>query len=350
MIQAMYNQRLEVMERPPSHPAVESANFAELFGDATKTGAQVAALPAASAVSDPVSTVPPAQTSLGDPDVQGWLNSYYTEEGAPSASANTSYQPAQGAGSNFPAGSIFGPDAIFAQALANQAGNAFATMTGDNPAGFTSQLPGIPTPQAQQEFDRRLALENVDRLQSGQPIDTTAYWSDPGPITTGGVFRSATDLYFASQPDSRDKYFFGARLYWHGDGHTAGALLYFATTGTGRLAVRTTGRSISSGFVDHNAKRLTGLALASALTGGICRRSVRVVDNANQGVLLFERWGPAASHQLTVQSGHEFLDLRLHLSHLLPHIQDNLHAGQVDAQFAGEVQNHFQAFQIAIRV
>src|ERR1022692_1882588 len=93
MIQAMYNQRLEVMESPPSHPAVESANFAELFGDATKTGAQVAALPAASAVSDLVSTVPPAQTSLGDPDVQGWLNSYYTEEGAPSASANTSYQP-----------------------------------------------------------------------------------------------------------------------------------------------------------------------------------------------------------------------------------------------------------------
>src|ERR1035438_4377459 len=85
-------QRLEVMERAPSHTAGESANFAELFGDATKTGAQVAALPAASAVSDPVSTVPPAQTSLGDPDVQGWLNSYYTEEGAPSASANTSYQ------------------------------------------------------------------------------------------------------------------------------------------------------------------------------------------------------------------------------------------------------------------
>src|ERR1039457_732456 len=202
MIQAMYNQRLEVMERPPSHPAVESANFAELFGDATKTGAQVAALPAASAVSDPVSTVPPAQTSLGDPDVQGWLNSYYTEEGAPSASANTSYQPAQGAGSNFPAGSIFGPDAIFAQALANQAGNAFATMTGDNPAGFTSQLPGIPTPQAQQEFDRRLALENVDRLQSGQPIDTTAYWSDPGPITTGGVTYTSQQLGYAGPGQS----------------------------------------------------------------------------------------------------------------------------------------------------
>jgi hypothetical protein len=204
MIQAMSNQRLdEVLERPPSQPAAGSDSFRAWFSDATQTGTQGAALPAAPAglVSGPVSTVPTAETSLGDPDVQGWLNSYYAEQGDASA-ANTSYQPATGAGNNFPSGSVFGPDAIFAQALANQAGNAFATMTGDNPAEFTSQLPGIPSQQGQQQFDQRLALENAERLQSGQPIDTTAYWSDPGSITLGGQTYTSQQLGYAGPGQS----------------------------------------------------------------------------------------------------------------------------------------------------
>jgi hypothetical protein len=203
MIQAMYNQRFEVLERPPGQTAAGSANFAELFGDATKTAAQGTALPAASAasVSDPVSTVPAAQTSLGDPDVQGWLNSHYAEQGAPS-DANISYQPATGAGNNYAAGAVYGPDAIYAQALANQDGNSFASSMGDNAAEFTSQLPGIPSRQVQQEFDQRLALENANRLASGQPIDTTAYWSDPGSIATGGQTYTAQELGYAGPGQS----------------------------------------------------------------------------------------------------------------------------------------------------
>ena len=207
----MYNQRFELMERPLGQTAVGGANFATLFGDATKTATQAAALLAAFADSGsgPVRTLPGAQTSLGDPDVQGWLNSYYAEQKAnnPLAasdglSAATSYQPAAGAGSNFSADSVYGPDQVYAQALANQVGNAFATLTGDKAAELTSQLPGIPSQQAQQEFDRRLALENLDRLQSGQPIDTTAYWSDPGPITTGGVTYTSQQLGYAGPGQS----------------------------------------------------------------------------------------------------------------------------------------------------
>jgi hypothetical protein len=199
----MYNHRIEAMERAPSQSTAGSADFAELFGDATRTAISRAIAPAVSAgpASPAASTVPAAQTSLGQPDVQGWLNSYYTEHGN-SGAATTSYQPAQGAANNFPTGSVFGPDAIFAQAFANQAGNAFATMTGNSAEQFTSQLPGTPSEASQQEFDRRLALENLGRLQSGQPIDTTAYWSDPGSITTGGVTYTAQELGYAGPAQS----------------------------------------------------------------------------------------------------------------------------------------------------
>ena len=232
MIQAMYNHRIEAMERAPSQSTAGSADFAELFGDATRTAISRAIAPAVSAgpASPAASTVPAAQTSLGQPDVQGWLNTYDLQSnkyiagiqldslgnGAVaiqknSGAATTSYQPAQGAANNFPTGSVFGPDAIFAQAFANQAGNAFATMTGNSAEQFTSQLPGTPSEASQQEFDRRLALENLGRLQSGQPIDTTAYrrsnlhGAGVGVCGTGAVVRAPANLYFASQPDSRDR-------------------------------------------------------------------------------------------------------------------------------------------------
>jgi hypothetical protein len=205
MIQAISNQSFAAQGRPPDPMlAGKVDDFAEFFGDATravpKPAVSVPAVPVPAA-SVSAASASAAQTSLGDPDVQGWLTSFYTEYGNASA-ANISYQAAPGAGANFPTGSVFGPDAIFSQALANQDGNAFATMAGDSPASFTSQLPGIPTQAAQQEFDRRLSLENLERLQSGQPIDTTAYWSDPGPITTGGVTYTSQELGYAGPGQS----------------------------------------------------------------------------------------------------------------------------------------------------
>jgi hypothetical protein len=147
-----------------------------------------------------------AQTGLGDPDVQAWLNSYYTERsgGNPQGASvpNIPYEGAPGAGSNYSANSVYGPDQIYTQALYNQNGYLFANMTGSSPANFTSQLPGIPTQQAQQEFDSLLANENAQRLASGQPIDTTAYWSDPGPITVNGQTYTSQELGYAGPAQS----------------------------------------------------------------------------------------------------------------------------------------------------
>jgi hypothetical protein len=206
MINALYSQRFEIMERleaPETQTAAGKAgDFAALFGDATKT-ATPTALPAPSAntTSQPAVADTGIDSKLGDPDVQAWLNSYWTEQGAP-GEANISYQPAQGAGSNYPANGIWGPDAIYAQALANQAGNAFAKLTGDDPVSLTSKLPGIPTRQAQDEYNQRLALENAYRLASGQPIDTTAYWSDPGSITLDGTTYTSAELGYAGPAQS----------------------------------------------------------------------------------------------------------------------------------------------------
>ena len=206
MIQAMQNiQSFLLPAKPPGQTPADSSNeFAELFGAATSPVTKQAAVPTPStdsgsgaASSAPATT----QTGLGDPNVQGWLTSFYTEFGDASA-ANVSYQPGQGSANDFPTGSVFGPDAIFAQALSNQAGNSYATLAGISGATLTSQLPGIPTVPAQQQFDQRLALENLGRLQSGQPIDTTAYWSDPGPITTGGVTYTSAQLGYAGPGQS----------------------------------------------------------------------------------------------------------------------------------------------------
>jgi hypothetical protein len=203
MIHAMSNQRFESMERPLSQTAAAGGDFAELFGDVTRSANRGTALPAPAADSAPgtVSTASPAATSLGDPDVQGWLNSYFAELGVASE-ANMSYQPAPGAASNYTAASVYGPDQIYTQAIYNQGGNAFAALTGSNPAEFTSQLPGIPSAQAQQEYDSLLANENAQRLASGQPIDTAAYWSDPGPVDYAGTIYTSQELGYAGPAQS----------------------------------------------------------------------------------------------------------------------------------------------------
>jgi hypothetical protein len=207
MVHAIDKSALETINRTLPGGTRTSGDFGN-FLESVAVPAQAASQSAGSSGSAAV-PVPEAQTSLGIPDVQGFLNSYYAEQSAadPTAgvsglSANTSYQPAAGAGNNFPTGSVYGPDAIYTQALANQVGNAFASMTGDNPAEFTSQLPGIPTLQAQQQFDQRLANENALRLASGQPIDTTAYWSNPGSITVGGTTYTAQELGYAGPGQS----------------------------------------------------------------------------------------------------------------------------------------------------
>ncbi|MGC9945042.1 MAG: hypothetical protein ABSF64_01485 [Bryobacteraceae bacterium] len=209
MIEAMSNQHFETIERPPVQMAAGPANFAELFGDAAKGAPQtVAAAPAGSAgsASSPFSTVPATQSSLGDPDVQAWLNSYYAERTAANpqdgGAANIPYQAAAGAASNYSAGSVYGPDQVYTQALYNQNGYLFATLTGNNPANLTSQLPGIPSQQAQQAFDQSLAVENAQRLASGQPIDTAAYWSDPGPMTVDGHTYTSQELGYAGPAQS----------------------------------------------------------------------------------------------------------------------------------------------------
>jgi hypothetical protein len=207
MVHAIEKSALETMNRTMPGVSRASGDFGN-FLESVSAPAKAESQPAGTSAS-PSSTAPEAQTSLGIPDVQGFLNTYYADQlaadpvaGASGLSANTSYQPAAGAGNNFPAGSVYGPDAIYTQALANQIGNAFANMTGDNPAEFTSQLPGVPTVQAQQEFDRRLALENAQRLESGQPIDTTPYWSNPGSITVGGTTYTAQELGYAGPAQS----------------------------------------------------------------------------------------------------------------------------------------------------
>jgi hypothetical protein len=205
MIEPTYNLYLETLERSVGATAGQrSTEFAELFGDATKTTTQSVeqrATPAGSS-SDSVTAAPAAQASLGDPDVQGWLTSYHTEMGDSGNANNVSYQPAPGAGNNFPDGSVYGPDAVYTQALDNQIGNSFAGLTGENPGDYTSQLPGIPSQQAQQTFDQALALENAQRLATGNAIDTNAYWSDPGSITYGGITYTSQELGYAGPAQS----------------------------------------------------------------------------------------------------------------------------------------------------
>ncbi|MGA3044180.1 MAG: hypothetical protein ABSF54_25675, partial [Bryobacteraceae bacterium] len=62
--------------------------------------------------------------------------------------------------------------------------------------------PGIPATAAQQAYDALLANENAQRLASGQPIDTAAYWSDPGPVSYDGVTYTSQELGYAGPGQS----------------------------------------------------------------------------------------------------------------------------------------------------
>ncbi len=145
--------------------------------------------------------------TLGQPDIQSWLKSYYQELSAndPFLSANASstpYAAPDGAANNYPSGSVYGPDQVFTQALYNQNGYQFASETGQNASEFTSQLPGVPSLAVQQQFDSDLALENAERLASGQAIDTAAYWSDPGSLSYDGHLYTAQELGYSGPAQS----------------------------------------------------------------------------------------------------------------------------------------------------
>ena len=71
------------------------------------------------------------------------------------------------------------------------------------------------------------------------------------------------------------------------------------------------------------------------------------VDHGNQpGPVAVAGLGIAAPRQFAVQGGDELLDLVLHLAHLLPHVQDDLHTRQVHAEIARQVQDDFQPLDI----
>ncbi len=226
MISAIQNNLVGSTDKPPVPPLPANLNFMDIFDGATRAatqGVDPASAPVASAAtvqtavaaaSIPSAAIPAPNTSTaqtatsaapansGDPNVQTWLNSYYTEMSATNpavsaTSADISYQPAAGAGSYYTADSIIGPDQVYTQAIYNQNGNAFASMTGENAANLTSQLPGIPDATAQQEFDTLLSNENANRLATGSAIDTSAYWSDPGPVTVNGHTYTSQELGYA---------------------------------------------------------------------------------------------------------------------------------------------------------
>ncbi|HVN05679.1 MAG TPA: hypothetical protein VMT86_14755 [Bryobacteraceae bacterium] len=200
MIQATYRQWFSVPEKaaaqsssaqtPTAEPSSESSNFNALFSDVTQSSTASSSNPASATA-----------TSLGDPDIQDWLNSYWKQQGDANA-ANISYEAADGAGTAYQTSTVYGPDAIYQQALENQIGNAFGSLTGDSATDLTSKLPGIPSEQVQQQFDYDLAIENAQRLASGQPIDTSAYWTDPGSIDYNGQVFTAQDLGYAGPGQS----------------------------------------------------------------------------------------------------------------------------------------------------
>src|SRR6185369_1190143 len=54
--------------------------------------------------------------------------------------------------------------------------------------------------------------------------------------------------------------------------------------------------------------------------------------------------------QFLAYVAHELVDLRLHLLHLAAHVQDDLDAGEVDAEIAREVQDHLELAEVVLGV
>src|SRR5215469_9088761 len=94
--------------------------------------------------------------------------------------------------------------------------------------------------------------------------------------------------------------------------------------------------------------RLWDSILPAAVVGRSWRASV---NNRDQAIAVVGRSGARrAGDQFAIQGGDELLNLQLHLAHLLAHVENDLDAREVHAQVAREVQDHFQAFEIVVRV
>src|SRR4051794_35012168 len=89
---------------------------------------------------------------------------------------------------------------------------------------------------------------------------------------------------------------------------------------------------------------------AELLPAAACRGRWARIDDGDEAVAVFKRRPRAPCHQLAIQGSDEFLDLRLHLAHLLAHVEDDLHASQIYAEIAREVQNYLQPLEIVLRV
>src|SRR6185437_7168643 len=54
--------------------------------------------------------------------------------------------------------------------------------------------------------------------------------------------------------------------------------------------------------------------------------------------------------QFEVQGLYELLDLLLHRLHLLPHVQNDLDAGEIHAEIPGEMENDFEPVEVFIGI
>src|SRR5262245_43215314 len=74
------------------------------------------------------------------------------------------------------------------------------------------------------------------------------------------------------------------------------------------------------------------------------------VEHRNQAVASGLRCALGARRQLAIQRRDELLNLTLHLAHLFAHVENNLHAREIHAEIAREMQNHLEPLDVLGRV
>ena len=119
-----------------------------------------------------------------------------------------------------------------------------------------------------------------------------------------------------------------------------GAPVEFGGLGHRRQGLRLSSEPLSA-MVTHRTVR-TGRSDELLAAGGRAG-----VDYGDQAVArVGSGRASVVGGQFAIQGGDELLDLRLHVAHLFAHVQDDLDAGEIDAEIAGEVKDHLQAFQV----
>src|SRR5579871_2312360 len=74
---------------------------------------------------------------------------------------------------------------------------------------------------------------------------------------------------------------------------------------------------------------------------------------ANDGMRI--RWPPRSARDVVPRDFaadklHKLFHLDLHLGHFVSHIENDFDTREVHAEFARQIQNYFEAFQVLIRV